>query len=269
MRRSATVRPFVAAAVVICGLTAAGDGAAQDRPWNTVVTRGAESDAERLSRVLEPGRRSSQKSRGATTQGTRVPMPGADDEQALSARMPMAGEPRTTPVADNAAKPAASPAVEPPKPSLIAGRYCADMEPGIAEIRLRAQRQALEEAAQALEKRIAQLEAYTNEVKGWLARREQFLTKSDERVTRVYARMKPEAAAQQLAAMDEETAAAILMKLEPKSVGAILTDMPAARAARMSSIMAQAGAIVERKKAEILAASSTGDQQAAPGGQKP
>ena len=50
---------------------------------------------------------------------------------------------------------------------------------------------------------------------------------------RIYARMRPDAAALQLAALDEETAAAVLTKLEPRTASLILNEMDPAQAARL------------------------------------
>ena len=47
--------------------------------------------------------------------------------------------------------------------------------------------------------------------------------------------MRPDAAAQQLAAMDEETAAAVLTKLDPRIASIILNEMDRAQAARLTA----------------------------------
>ena len=48
---------------------------------------------------------------------------------------------------------------------------------------------------------------------------------------------KPDAAAPQLAAMDEEAAAALLLKLSAKTSSAILNEMDTGKAARLVSVM--------------------------------
>jgi flagellar motility protein MotE (MotC chaperone) len=50
--------------------------------------------------------------------------------------------------------------------------------------------------------------------------------------------MKPDAAAQQLSALDEETAAAVLIKLSPKISSALMAEMDAKKAARLTAIIA-------------------------------
>ena len=53
--------------------------------------------------------------------------------------------------------------------------------------------------------------------------------------------MRPDAAAVQLAALDEETAAAVLTKLEPRTASVILNEMDPARAARLTATIGGAG----------------------------
>src|SRR5581483_3804118 len=66
-------------------------------------------------------------------------------------------------------------------------------------------------------------EEKTAELQAWLARREEFSKKAQAAVVTIYARMRPDAAAAQLVAMDEETAAAVLTKLDPRNASASLT----------------------------------------------
>ena len=84
------------------------------------------------------------------------------------------------------------------------------------------------------------LEAKTAEYQKWLARRDEFSKRAQETVVTIYARMKPEAAAAQLVAMDEETAAAVLTKLDPRNASAILSEMEATQAARLAATIAGA-----------------------------
>ena len=50
--------------------------------------------------------------------------------------------------------------------------------------------------------------------------------------------MKPDAAAAQLAMMDETLGSAIIAKLPPRSASLILAEMPAEQAARLTSALA-------------------------------
>ena len=56
-------------------------------------------------------------------------------------------------------------------------------------------------------------------------------------ITDIYAKMKPDAAAQQLTALDDETAAAVITKLNPRVASALMAEMDPKQAARLTSII--------------------------------
>ena len=85
--------------------------------------------------------------------------------------------------------------------------YCANIANPAADARFAWQKKTLADMEQEIAKRIALLEEKTAEYQKWLARRDEFSKKANETVLRIYARMRPDAAAVQLAALDEETAA--------------------------------------------------------------
>jgi flagellar motility protein MotE (MotC chaperone) len=116
-----------------------------------------------------------------------------------------------------------------------ARQYCINIANPAADARLLWQKKTVADAEQELDKRIALLEEKTAEYRQWMARRDEFSKKAQDYLLNIYSRMKVEAAASQLAAMDEETAAAILFKLEPKNASAILNEFPAAQAARLAA----------------------------------
>ena len=89
-----------------------------------------------------------------------------------------------------------------------------------------------------LEDSIAALEAKRTEYEKWVSRREDFLKRADESVVAIYSQMRPDAAAQQIAVMEQEAAAAILSKLQPRIASAILNEMDAVTAARLTNVMA-------------------------------
>jgi flagellar motility protein MotE (MotC chaperone) len=125
---------------------------------------------------------------------------------------------------------------DPPETDVrLAREYCLSIADAAADARLAWQKQTLADLEQEIAKRVALLEAKTAEYQRWLARRDEFSKKAQENVVTIYARMKPEAAAAQLVAMDEETAAAVLTKLDPRSASAILSEMEATQAARLTA----------------------------------
>jgi flagellar motility protein MotE (MotC chaperone) len=144
-------------------------------------------------------------------------------------------------VAGNAA------AEEPPRASQSSARgttpaqeYCINIADDAADARAAWQAKTLKELEKELDARIAALEAKRAEYESWLARREAFLEKAENGLVEIYSKMKPDAAAQQLALLDEETAAAIIMKLNARSASTILNEMDPSRAAKLTKTWSQA-----------------------------
>ena len=132
-----------------------------------------------------------------------------------------------TPVAAKAAPPAATfpPKAQPSVDAPAAQHYCFNIADAAADARFAWQKKTISEIEAELDKRVAVLEAKTAEYREWVAKREEFSRKAQDGLVRIYARMKADAAAPQLAAMDEEAAAAVLMRLEAKVASEILSEM--------------------------------------------
>ncbi|MCJ2048313.1 MotE family protein [Methylobacterium sp. J-070] len=126
---------------------------------------------------------------------------------------------------------------EPKAEEARSAQYCAGIASAAADARFTWQKEALAALAKDVEARIGQLEAKRAEYETWLKRRQAFLAKADESVTAIYAKMRPEAASQQLTAMDTEAAAAILTRLEPRVASAIMNEMDPGRAARLANVI--------------------------------
>jgi flagellar motility protein MotE (MotC chaperone) len=114
-------------------------------------------------------------------------------------------------------------------------QYCANIANAAADARFEWQKETLTNLEKEIEGRIKVLEEKRAEYEEWLRRRNEFLAKADESVVAIYARMRPEAAALQLANMQDDTAAAILAKLGARSASAVLNEMEPARAAQLSN----------------------------------
>jgi flagellar motility protein MotE (MotC chaperone) len=72
---------------------------------------------------------------------------------------------------------------------------------------------------------------------------------AEDGVVAIYAKMQPEAAAAQMAVMEDSMAVAVLAKLNPRVSSAILNEMDAGKAAKLTDLMSGlAGATVDRKK---------------------
>ncbi len=119
-------------------------------------------------------------------------------------------------------------------------RFCTNIADAARDRRYSLQRMELETLQADIETRIAALEAKRQEYEEWLGRREAFLRQAEDSVVGIYARMRPDAAAERLAQLRSELAAAILMKLDTRQAGVILNEMDAKAAAALTSIMVSA-----------------------------
>lgn len=133
---------------------------------------------------------------------------------------------------EKTAAPAATP-VEQAK----ANQYCMNIADAATDARHAWQKEQLAALEKEIEERIKVLEQKRAEYESWLRKRNEFLEKADEAIVAIYSRMRPDAAALQLANLDDETAAAILTKLNPRSASAVLNEMEPARAAQLTGVM--------------------------------
>ncbi len=149
-----------------------------------------------------------------------------------------------------------------------AQQYCYNIADPAADARAAFQAKKIKEMDEALDKRVVELDAKIEELKTWLARRDDFSKRAQEKLVGFYTRMRPDASALQLAAMDEETAAAVLTKLEPKVASAVMNEMTPERAARLASIISGASKVPRSKVPQAVAApvpaKSSGEGNAAP-----
>lgn len=130
-------------------------------------------------------------------------------------------------------------AVDGPGSDLARG-YCVSIAVTAADARIAVQKAKLADVEKEIGKRMAALEAKTNEYKAWVERRDQFMKRATGVLVKIYTQMEPDAAALQLTAMDEETAAALLVKLEPQNASAVLNEMSPDKAARLAATIAGA-----------------------------
>ena len=139
------------------------------------------------------------------------------------------------------------PAPAPTKPDdAIAPKFCAAIAPAVQEARIAWQMKRLNDLDAQMRQRLEELGRIELSAKNWVERREQMLKAAKDEVVAIYAKMQPETAATQIAAMDDAVAAAILSKLKPGVSGAILDQMDAARAAKLSGLIA--GGMNDEKK---------------------
>jgi flagellar motility protein MotE (MotC chaperone) len=125
-------------------------------------------------------------------------------------------------------------------PDVEASRFCANAAPSIAEARIAWETRQLSELDAQVKQRLADLEKAEASVKEWFAKRDTSLKAASDELVAIYAKMQPETAATQIAAMDDQMAAAILGKLKPGMAGAILNEMEAERASKLAVVLSGA-----------------------------
>ncbi len=141
------------------------------------------------------------------------------------------------------AAPAAAPKPEEAKPGASAETppaikaYCQNIEDAVLDARFLHQKSELQHLEGELEKRTAALEAKRAEVQYWVQQRDGFINMADGALLALLSKIKPDAAAAELAGIDEAAAAALLLKLKPRSASAILDQMDGAKASRLISVM--------------------------------
>ena len=95
-------------------------------------------------------------------------------------------------------------------------RFCSNIADAARDRRYALQAKELEKLKAEIDERIKALEAKRLDYEQWLKRRDDFLAKAEDNVVKIYAKMKPDAAAERLAEVKIELAAGILMKLDPR-----------------------------------------------------
>jgi flagellar motility protein MotE (MotC chaperone) len=127
-------------------------------------------------------------------------------------------------------------------------QFCNNNAESAGQARIVWEAAKLKELEAKLRQRIAEFESKRAEYEEWLRKRDEALKKAAENVVAIYGRMRPDAAASQLAAMDDATAVAVLVKLKPSNASAILNEMDPGRAARLTAAMVGSQPVADGKK---------------------
>jgi flagellar motility protein MotE (MotC chaperone) len=199
--------------------------ASAQQGWEPVV---ATANPDTLGRALDSG--------SAAPVRRQAPMASPAIE-AFIAPARMAERQQKPAAADAGPVPPRASAQPPALRTAAARQYCTNIADAAADARVAWQKKSLADIEQELEKRIALLEAKTAELQKWVTRRDEFVEKARQSLVLIYSRMRPDAAAMQLGAMDEETASAVLLKLEPRTASVILNEMEPVQAARLTAII--------------------------------
>lgn len=136
---------------------------------------------------------------------------------------------------------APAPASATPAPDADASRYCANVAPSIAEARIAWQTKKLADLDAQVRQRIADLEKAEASARDWIARRDEAMKAASDDVVAIYSKMQAENAAREISGLDDRVASAILAKMKPNAAAAILSEMEADRASRLSAMIANGG----------------------------
>jgi flagellar motility protein MotE (MotC chaperone) len=88
-----------------------------------------------------------------------------------------------------------------------------------------------------VDERMQALEEKRKEYEMWLKRRDDFVSKAQDSLVDIISKMKPDAAAAQMAMIGDEAAAALILKLNPRVSSIILNEMPPDKAAKLARII--------------------------------
>jgi flagellar motility protein MotE (MotC chaperone) len=144
---------------------------------------------------------------------------------------------------------AALPAAPDSKPPMSEiQKFCSNNIATAGDAKVAWQAAKLKELEEQVKQRIGELDAKRAEYEEWLRKRNEAMRKAEDGIVAIYARMRPEAAASQLSAMDDEMAAALLTKLSPRNASAILNEIEPGRAARLTNSMVGANTASSGKK---------------------
>ena len=128
----------------------------------------------------------------------------------------------------------------PIEPQSASQQYCVNIADQAADARFAWQAKTINELEKEIDKRLAELETKRAEYQEWTKKREEILAKASEHVVSIYAKMRADAVALQLAVLDDEIASAVLVKLNARTASAILNEMEPGRAAQLTKAMVDA-----------------------------
>ena len=119
-----------------------------------------------------------------------------------------------------------------------AQRFCQNVAAAAADARFALQTRKLNELQAGIAERVAALEAKEAEVKAVLAAHDEAKKRAEDALVAIFGKMRPDAAAGQVAGLDDATAAAVLRGLTPRQSSAILNEIPAERAVKLVNTIA-------------------------------
>ncbi|WP_245406962.1 MotE family protein [Bartonella sp. 1-1C] len=127
-------------------------------------------------------------------------------------------------------------------------RFCSNIGSQAADARFQLQRQQLQELRDQISERVKILEEKQNEYQVWLNKRNEFLSMAESSLVEIITKMRPDAAAAQLALMNDLVAASLVLKLSPKVSSAIMNELPPEKSAELTQILVSAQQVSTKKK---------------------
>ncbi|WP_022708724.1 MotE family protein [Bartonella bovis] len=127
-------------------------------------------------------------------------------------------------------------------------RFCDNIGSQAADARFQLQRQQLEQLRDQINERVKILEEKRREYEVWLEKRNEFLALAEDSLVEIISKMRPDAAAAQLALMSDLVAASLVLKLSPKISSAIMNELPPEKSAELTQILVSAQQASAKKK---------------------
>lgn len=127
-------------------------------------------------------------------------------------------------------------------------RYCTNITDTAAEARYAMQTRELQQLRADVDSRIEQLDAKRKEYETWLKRRDEFIDKAEDSLVGIISKMRPDAAAAQMALLGDEAAAALLLKLNPRVSSVILNEMPAEKSSRLARVIVGSRVVPDKER---------------------
>ena len=119
-------------------------------------------------------------------------------------------------------------------------KYCLNISDAATETRTAVLAKHLKEMGEEVDEKLDQLDKQITVLQGWMVKRQEFLESANDSLIKIFASMRPDAAALQFTEIGPGKAAAIISKLEPGNASAILAEMKPADAAKITLVLSSA-----------------------------
>ena len=127
-------------------------------------------------------------------------------------------------------------------------RFCGNIDSQAADARFELQSQQLQQLRAQIDERIKVLEEKRQDYENWLNKRNEFLAKAQDSLVNIISKMRPDAAAAQLALVDDFAAASRILKLSPRVSSAIMNELPPEKSANLTKVLVSAQKVAPENK---------------------